>query len=306
VRRQHHERAAAITAIALPDAADWRDVRYALDEELRRLPEEHRAPLLLCDLAGQTQEQAAHALGWSFGTLRRRLEQGRSRLRQRLTQRGLAPWAAAALPVPFALSDATVRAAGPLASTASPRILALTQEGLGLMSLTRLRIGAVIVLALGSLGAGLLGRLELLAQQPNVAPPTQPGSGSLQSPRFGVATALRPPSRSNETGPTTPQPADLDQRLAEIEARLEGLTRDVKSIRQQLRKTEASAKALVLPLKHVIAAEAEKILQEVFNKNRSTRIRVMSDDATNSLIVYGVDGDLAQIQELLKKLDAPK
>jgi WD40 repeat protein len=68
----------------------WREVRTALDEELKRLPERLRLPLLLCYLSGLTRDEAAQQLGWSLGTLKRRLEQGRAALRKRLEHRGIA------------------------------------------------------------------------------------------------------------------------------------------------------------------------------------------------------------------------
>jgi RNA polymerase sigma factor (sigma-70 family) len=68
----------------------WREVCEALDEELHRLPERLRSPLLLCYLSGLTRDEAARQLGWSLGTLKRRLEEGRAALRSRLARRGVA------------------------------------------------------------------------------------------------------------------------------------------------------------------------------------------------------------------------
>ncbi len=68
----------------------WREVCQALDEELQRLPERLRSPLLLCYLSGLTRDEAAKQLGWSLGTLKRRLEEGRKALRIRLERRGIA------------------------------------------------------------------------------------------------------------------------------------------------------------------------------------------------------------------------
>ena len=68
----------------------WREVRQALDEELQRLPDRLRSPLLLCYLSGLTRDEAAKQLGWSLGTLKRRLEDGRNVLRTRLERRGIA------------------------------------------------------------------------------------------------------------------------------------------------------------------------------------------------------------------------
>jgi RNA polymerase sigma factor (sigma-70 family) len=66
-----------------------RELESVLDEELKELSERLRAPLLLCYLEGQTQDEAARQLGWSKATLRRRLERGRELLRARLVRRGI-------------------------------------------------------------------------------------------------------------------------------------------------------------------------------------------------------------------------
>jgi hypothetical protein len=60
-----------------------------IDDELARLPERYRLPVLLCGLDGMEREDAAARLGWSLGTLRGRLERGRELLRRRLSRRGL-------------------------------------------------------------------------------------------------------------------------------------------------------------------------------------------------------------------------
>ena len=59
-----------------------------LHEEIDRLPEKYRRPIILCYMQGRTHSQAAEALGWPMGTVQVRLHRGRERLRSRLTRRG--------------------------------------------------------------------------------------------------------------------------------------------------------------------------------------------------------------------------
>ena len=62
-----------------------------IDEEIRRLPEKYRRPVVLCYLEGRTHEEAARRLRCSAGSVRGRLDRARQKLKDRLTRRGLAP-----------------------------------------------------------------------------------------------------------------------------------------------------------------------------------------------------------------------
>ncbi|HEY7308763.1 MAG TPA: sigma-70 family RNA polymerase sigma factor [Gemmataceae bacterium] len=89
-RRAVRERAAtAARSEDVTEAAAWRELGALLDEELQRLPEKYRMPLVHIYFAGQTQEEAARQLKWSKGTLRRRLEKGKRLLHARLSRRGV-------------------------------------------------------------------------------------------------------------------------------------------------------------------------------------------------------------------------
>jgi RND family efflux transporter MFP subunit len=89
-RRKRHEQAAAVsTRDTHMESTD--ELGPLLHEEIERLPERFRVPVVLCDLEGSTHEQAARHLGWPVGTVKSRLTRARERLRDRLTRRGLAP-----------------------------------------------------------------------------------------------------------------------------------------------------------------------------------------------------------------------
>jgi RNA polymerase sigma factor (sigma-70 family) len=164
-RRQRRDRAAAAPAPRDPAAeVTWREVQSILDEELQRLPERYRVPLILCYLECLTRDEAAQQLGLSPGTLHGRLERGRDGLRQRLTKRGLTLSAVlsaavlgegvtqAALAPAFVVSStraALLLAEGqPLTeSLVATQVLALTQEVLKSMFLTKLKLSTAVLCA---------------------------------------------------------------------------------------------------------------------------------------------------------------
>jgi RNA polymerase sigma factor (sigma-70 family) len=160
----------------------WNDLLRVLDEELVRLPEHYRLPLLLCYMEGRTRDEAAKHLGWSLSTLRRRLESGRDLLRTRLTQRGatLGVGLLAGIVAPAAcqaaLSPTLRRAVLSTASgQASSAVLRLAHGALPPWPLIKLGVAAVLVATLvGLAAAGLrLGDSAPTASLPPSAPVVQ-------------------------------------------------------------------------------------------------------------------------------------
>ena len=85
------ERRLAEATLGQAVGRDRHDLAAAVHEELDRLPERYRVPIVLCDLEGRTCEEAARHLGCPIGTIGSRLARGRERLRDRLARRGLVP-----------------------------------------------------------------------------------------------------------------------------------------------------------------------------------------------------------------------
>jgi RNA polymerase sigma factor (sigma-70 family) len=165
------------------------DLVVALEEELHRLPERHRAPLMLCYLDGKTNDQAAAILGCPRGSMAARLALAREQLRECLARRGfVAPAAgiAAALAtasaqasVPLPLLANTVRAAlwfargeAGAAGFVSARAVALARGTCRAMFLNKLKIAAALLLVAAMLGTGAT---MLLRAAPQAGPPAQAG-----------------------------------------------------------------------------------------------------------------------------------
>jgi RNA polymerase sigma factor (sigma-70 family) len=189
-----------------------REEFQALHEEVSRLPERYRMPVVLCDLEGLTQQEAAQRLCCPLGTIGVRLLRARERLRARLTLRGIVPTAgllgallcgeeaSAALASP--LVNSTVRAAmgfatSPAGATGlvSPSVCALAESGLRRMSLTRLKAGIGLACAVGIAtmmwAGGHRDAPTLAAQQPVMSSPKDKPKPSSR-PSASEPSELRP------------------------------------------------------------------------------------------------------------------
>ncbi|SIO58708.1 RNA polymerase sigma factor, sigma-70 family [Singulisphaera sp. GP187] len=167
---------------------DGHDVAPLLHDELARLPERLRAPIVLCYFQGLTHELAAAQLGWPVGTVRSRMARARRLLRERLTRKGVALSAGflvaasrqtTAAMIPRILSEETIQAAiriaagrAAISGALSAPVAALMEGVLSAMWLSKLKAATAVALLPGFVLASL------------------------------VALAAQPPS--NEAGPATP------------------------------------------------------------------------------------------------------
>jgi RNA polymerase sigma factor (sigma-70 family) len=185
-RRRAHERKGAEGKARMDSRVgreESAELRAIIDEELGRLTDKYRSPLILCDLEGQTHEQAAVQLRCPVGTVKSRLSRARAKLRSRLVRRGLDPapaFLAASLAsdpivaVPADLLRSTVGAATQLvagrviaAGAVSAGVAALVQDTLRSITMITLKVAAAALTAAGvvAVGAGVFAR-----QAPGVQP----------------------------------------------------------------------------------------------------------------------------------------
>src|SRR5262249_14600445 len=135
-----------------------REAYGLLEEEIARLPEKYRIPLIQCELMGRHQDEVRRELDCSLRALKHRLEYGKALLQKRLTARGLTmtglmlslmlmPTSKAAAVSPV-LAANTLRAvllfaSGQQAVAASPEAIHLAGQAIKQMFIAHIRRRAI-------------------------------------------------------------------------------------------------------------------------------------------------------------------
>jgi RNA polymerase sigma factor (sigma-70 family) len=207
------------------DEPDRVELRAVVDEEVHRLPEVYRAPVVLCYLAGHTQEEAARRLRCPVGTIKSRLSRARDLLKDRLSRRGIAVTAAVLsstlaaeatrVAVPAKLAGSTVRAAT-LFAAGKP----LAKLGVSAIAAGATEATLRPLIAPGFMLAGLAVLAAAVAIPGALGPrPAAPRGGSL---------AIRPGSAqtsavAGEPTPVPGAPRAVDEQRAGIVTRIDAV-----------------------------------------------------------------------------------
>jgi RNA polymerase sigma factor (sigma-70 family) len=243
----------------------WSDLQPLIDEELARLPDKLRVPVVLCDLEGRPQREVARQLGVPAATLATRLATARRSLARSLTRRGVtlsggalaglltAHGTAAAVPhkVAYALAQAADAGGNVAASRVSPHAIQLSEGVIRMMLLTKLKALAVAVLA----AAGLTGGLGLgLA-------PAAAGDEPARTPGANPAPAATPAAPGK----------DKTVKVVKVELRLNGELND-----------ETFLRRLILDLCGVPPTEMELryFTADADNEKRAKVIKWLTQDET--------------------------
>lgn len=284
-----------------PHSLERSELREAIHQELNRLPEKYRVPLVVCYLEGLSHAEAAERLRWPVGTVRGRMARGRELLRRRLTRRGvtlsaaavgwLAAAEASATPVPESLVESTMRSAvrcaqkSSLVGTVSTEVIALIQGVLTAMFWTKLKVAAVAVASVFIVTAGV----GVLAQQ---GPPAQNHEAQAQGARSPAekaqprrssdVTTSKQPSAAKQNAATSDDARRAEERASreriaeswrEKKARIELLEIDLKSQKAELEELKKELRTRELALEPVTGTAREREQLEKQRQEAVDRIR---------------------------------
>jgi RNA polymerase sigma factor (sigma-70 family) len=318
---------------ALPNF-DLLDLHQALDQELTKLPEKYRVPIVLCDLEGRSRKDVAGQLQIPEGTLSSRLTTGRQLLAKRLSRHGLAlsggglammlTQQAAAATMPSTLLAVTVKAAGltaagkSAAALLSTHVLALSQGVLKTMFLDKTKVIAVLMfgLLLGGVGAGFVGLpgtngdQTVHAAQPTAKPaqPDEPIDGTLllnqqiqQELRLSKNQIDKLLAVSQKVdGKNEPNRKEIEQ----LRKQIEELQRKITKINDNINKIQGNIEgerkqALGKAAPDILSARALQRIREIQRQRRGLRQLLLDPKIQATLKIN--DEQFKMIENILKK-----
>ena len=222
----------------LPDSA-WDEALRAVHEEVDRLPTSLRVPFVMCCLEGKGATEVAAQLGWKIGTLSGRLTRAKQTILARLSDRGIAAGAVAAVAITGGAASGgapltvVARTATLLQPDTIPSSILHLSQGVTEMSVHRMKLLAAAVLVTSGItigvGSGWLSNVG--AQTPEVRrevaelalgplPPLEEGKPFGIKVRFEVADAPKWEFHY------VPQRTDYGPKKSEFEAMLRDTEKD--------------------------------------------------------------------------------
>jgi RNA polymerase sigma factor (sigma-70 family) len=291
---------------------ELRETQTTLEEEIDRLPEKLRVPLVMFHLEEHTREDVAAALGCSIASIKHRLERARQLLRSRMLRRGIRMSATVAL-LRLACSSTQVVAdeliqttstmaqswwqGNPIDSRISTLSHVMNKEIATTMfhstfAKTAASVIATTTIVLVAIAPFVQADGEATGQNELLVAAADGNEGTTVP--VEIASERTVGGRDSERVNTIFGGLDTTRLLTQNDP----FEKAGKQHRRAPKTEEQRAEAISLVhLKHTLASDLERTIGKVF--------KVQADERTNSLLVFGLVEEMATLQSIVKRLDVP-
>ncbi len=283
----------------------WKETHRLCLEELGKLPERFRDPLILCYLEGKSVETVAQLLGLPKGTLKGRLERARHLLRNRLVRRGLGPsvyvlvlagiGAEGAKVVSAELQrvTATLAVAGGMNLPSSPFVFTLAQGVIQTMWWTKVKIALASTVVAVTLTFGCIWVILPASNLAVLAAQSPQATTQDKKPVASETNAGERPEKGSAGTPQGTKPAtDGAGSVDLLNPRAEG----------QGGAPIPPKKVVTISLKFVKASEAVDTLAKIALQTKLD-LRITTIERTNAILVEGDARSVESATALLAILD---
>jgi RNA polymerase sigma factor (sigma-70 family) len=321
---QRHENlvmAPAETTDPFEQVCETRD-HDVLGEELQRLPEKYRTPMVLRYLEDLSNEQVAERLGMTVPAIEGRLKRGKKELRRRLARRGVTLGAAmlvwnmtqqavAAAPV-ASLADVAATTAlawqtpTPVLAPPSESAISLAQQEMALMSTLKLTTAGTLAGTL-LLAAGLLVAMTGMDEGVSPAVASPPTRRALIDTAASNAVGTAAVERVTQTDEAASADATVTEQGGEESSAAGNASAPADRGESSAAANNPTHIVEVFQLQYVDAELAQRMLSGFFegvtDETDERRIQVIADAATNRVIVRGEQSAQELTKAILQKLD---
>jgi RNA polymerase sigma factor (sigma-70 family) len=298
-QRQSREGPLSEFPVRIDDECMQNEIKSILDQEVNRLPDKYRLPVILCELEGRSRGEAARLLCLPEGTLSSRLATARKALARRLSKYGyatppvsvgiFASEQTATAAVPERLVDSTVASAlhsvaGQALAAIPASVVSLADSVIRTMSFAKTKLIAAFAVVVGVIVTGV------------VVGTTPEASKAIAAVEVQKSIPEKPDIKveqpADKVGIEAPPEVNQREESAELKAKLKQMESEINRIRQaMLSECAAEEKKIDEMIRKARNDLEDAIRKRDFDRQRKA-VQTMNKATNDKLQVFKVRSEV--------------